>query len=187
MSATTSPRKDPTHPVTPTQPAEAFPHTFVGLTLGLAALLTLNTVLGPLGFGVIGYDLSASLDNQLAGLELVTVGLVVPGLVLGAVLTVRGRPAAPLIVVAPAAYAAYMFVQYVLGPEYASYSLTALFHLVITAVAGVAGVWVVGAVARARCVAAIAGPTVSTSRHRHSSRRDRSDSTRAGDGRERSG
>ncbi|RYU14110.1 hypothetical protein [Nocardioides iriomotensis] len=144
MSATTSPRKDRTHRVTPAPPHEAFPHSFVVLTLGLAALLTLNTVLGPLGFGLIDYDLSTSLDNQLAGLELVTVGLVVPGLVLGAVLTVRGRPAAPLIVVAPAAYAAYMFVQYVLGPEYAHYSVTALFHLVITGAAGVLGVWACG-------------------------------------------
>ena len=124
-----------------TQHRDAFPHSFVALTLGVAALLTLNTLLGPLAFGLIDYDLDATLDNQLAGLEIVTVGLVVPVLVVGAVLTVRARPAAPLVVVGPAAYAAYMFVQYVLGPEYSHYSLTALFHLVITAAAGGLGLW----------------------------------------------
>jgi hypothetical protein len=34
-----------------------------------------------------------------------------------------------------------MFVQYVLGPEYSHYSLAALFHVVVTAIAGSLGVW----------------------------------------------
>jgi hypothetical protein len=125
----------------PTDQARTAPRGLVDLTVALAALLTLNTRLGPLGFGAIDYDLDRTLDNQLLGLELVTVGLVVPALLLGAVLTARGRPAGPLAVVGPAGYAAYMFVQYVLGPEYASYSLTVLFHLLLTTVSGGLALW----------------------------------------------
>ena len=129
-----------THERPPDQSRTA-PRGLVELTVALAALLTLNTLLGPLGLGVFDYDLDRTLDNQLLGLELVTVGLVVPALLLGAVLIARGRPAGPLVVVVPAGYAAYMFVQYVLGPEYATYSLTVLFHVLLTSVAGGLALW----------------------------------------------
>jgi hypothetical protein len=147
-TSTSTPRERADRTAPTAQHTDAFPDSFVALTLGLAALLALNSVLGPLGAGLVDYDIGASLDNQLAGLELVTVGLVVPALVLGAVLTLRGRPAGPLVVVGPAAYAAYMFVQYVLGPEYSHYSLTVLFHVVVTATAGALGVWAWTLVAR---------------------------------------
>lgn len=117
------------------------PRGLVDLTVALAALLALNTLLGPLGLGIIDYELDRTLDNQLLGLELVTVGLVVPALLLGAALTARGRPAGPLVVVGPAGYAAYMFVQYVLGPEYSTYSLTVLFHVLVASVAGGLTLW----------------------------------------------
>ena len=80
-----------THELPPDQSRTA-PRGLVELTVALAASLTLNTLLGPLGLGVFDYDLDRTLDNQLLGLELVTVGLVVPALLLGAVLIARGRP-----------------------------------------------------------------------------------------------
>jgi hypothetical protein len=110
-----------------------------GFTAGLLVLagcLLANSVLGPLGTGALDYPISASMENQLRGLELVTVLLVVPWLVVTAVLARRGHPAAPLLAIGPAGYAAYMFVQYVLGPEYGAYSWAVLFHLGIASLAG---------------------------------------------------
>jgi hypothetical protein len=123
------------------QTTASSPRGLVDLTVVLAALLAINTVVGPLGVGAIDYGLDRTLDNQLLGLELVTVGLVMPALLLGAVLTARGRPAGPLVIVGPAGYAAYMFVQYVLGPEYADYSLTVLFHVLLTTLSGGLVLW----------------------------------------------
>ena len=109
---------------------------FAGGLLVLAGCLLANSVLGPLGTGALDYPISASMENQLRGLELVTVLLVVPWLVATAVLARRGHPAAPLLAIGSAGYAAYMFVQYVLGPEYGAYSWTVLFHLGIASLAG---------------------------------------------------
>ena len=109
--------------------------------LALAGALLANTVAGPLGTDLIDYRISQSMLNQLVGLEVVTVALVVPALVVAALLALREHPAAPLIAFGPSAYAAYMFVQYVLGPEYDHYSLTVVLHLAITSLAGVCTLW----------------------------------------------
>ena len=85
--------------------------------LALAAGLLPNTVAGPLSLGWIDYPISETMLNQLLGLELVTTFVVVPVLVCAGVLALRGNPAAPLVAVGPAAYTAYMFAQYVLGPS----------------------------------------------------------------------
>jgi hypothetical protein len=107
----------------------------------LAGLLALNTVLGPLGVGLIRYDFTDTIDNQLWGLEIVTVLLVVPVLVAAGLLSLRGRPVGPLLAIGPSAYATYMFVQYVLGPEYDHYSLTVLFHLALVTLSGALTLW----------------------------------------------
>jgi hypothetical protein len=111
-------------------------HGFEAGLLGLAGCLLVNSALGPLGTGAVNYPISPSMDNQLRGLELVTVLLVVPWLVAAAALARRGHPAAPLLAIGPAGYAAYMFVQYVLGPEYGAYSWIVLFHIGIASLAG---------------------------------------------------
>jgi hypothetical protein len=79
--------------------------------------------------------------NQLLGLEIVTVCLVVPVLVAAGVLAIRGQPLAPLLAIGPCGYAAYMFVQYVVGPEYTTYSFTVLAQTAITTLAGGLTVW----------------------------------------------
>lgn len=108
-----------------------------GLSLvGLAGLLVLNSVLGPLVTGVVDYPISDSLTNQLLGLEVVTLTLVVPWLLVVAVLTAREHPRAGLLSLGPTTYTAYMFVQYVLGPEYAAYSWTVLFQVAMVALSG---------------------------------------------------
>ena len=112
----------------------------VGL-FSLAAALLVNTALGPLGTEVIVYPITGTLLNQTLGLEAVTVGLVVPITFIAALLALRGHGAAPLLGFGPAAYSAYMFVQYVLGPEYERYTGAVLFQTVIFTLSGVLTVW----------------------------------------------
>ena len=92
----------------------------------LSAVLLLNSLLGPLVLGVVSYPITGSTENQLIGLELVTLFLVVPWAAVAGVAALRGHASAPVLGFAPAAYAAYMFVQYVLGPEYDRSSVTVL-------------------------------------------------------------
>ena len=109
-------------------------HTAFGLgMLGLTAVLLLNSALGPLGFDVIDYPISDSMRNQLIGLEIVTVFVVAPLGFAAAMLAIRRHHAAGLVAFGPAAYSAYMFIQYVLGPEYPSFNPVVLFDLVIFA------------------------------------------------------
>jgi len=104
--------------------------------VALAALMVLNGVLGPLLLGVVDYPISESMTNQLLGLEVVTLVLVVPWTVLAGVLALRQDPRAPLLALAPTSYIAYMFVQYVVGPEYGAYSWVVLFHVGLVALSG---------------------------------------------------
>ncbi len=104
---------------------------FAGGLFALGAALVVNTALGPLGTETIRYPISGTLLNQTIGLEAVTVGLVAPLTLTAGVLAARGHRAAPFLGFGPAAYAAYMFVQYVLGPEYDHYTSTILFHTAV--------------------------------------------------------
>ena len=110
-------------------------------SIGLAATLVLNTVLGPLGVGLIEYPLSDTLRNQLIGLEIVTVAMVVPLSVAAGILAFRNHRAAAALAFGPAAYTAYMFAQYVLGPEYAEYRAVILFQVAVFAFGVLLAVW----------------------------------------------
>jgi hypothetical protein len=104
--------------------------------VALAGLLVLNGLLGPLLLGVVDYPISASMTSQLLGLEVVTLALVVPWTAIAAALAFRRDSRAPLLALGPTSYTAYMFVQYVVGPEYGVYSWVVLFHVVVVALAG---------------------------------------------------
>ncbi len=114
---------------------------FAGTLFALATVLLANTVLGPLGSGAIEYPISGSLLNQVIGLEVVTVGLVVPLAAVAGVLALRGHRAAPLLGFGPASYAGYMFLQYVVGPEYSTYTAVAFFHTAIFTFSCGTAVW----------------------------------------------
>jgi len=109
---------------------------FAAALVALAGGLLANTTLGPLGLDRIDYRFSRSVLDQLVGLELVTVALVVPLALVAAGLSWRGRPVGPALAFGPAAYTAYMFAQYVLGPEYATYGPAVLGHLALFASGG---------------------------------------------------
>lgn len=109
--------------------------------LGLATLLLLNAGLGPIGLGWVDYPLPTTLYNQLLGLELVTVLVAVPVLVAAAVLARHGHPAAPIVGFGPCGYAAYMFAQYVVGPDRTVYTAAVVLHLVVFAASAGLTAW----------------------------------------------
>jgi hypothetical protein len=115
--------------------------TFGASLVALAVLLLANAVAGPAGLDLMAYPLPETLLNQLRGLELVTVLLVVPMLLFAARLARRGRPEASLVAVGPCGYTAYMFVQYVVGPSRTDYSGAVLLHLSVFALAATLTAW----------------------------------------------
>ena len=91
------------------------------LGIGLMALgvgMAVNSLLGPLVTDVIRYHVTTLLLNQTIGLDAVSLAVVAPLSVVAGVLLFRAHPAAPMLALAPAIYAAYMFPQYILGPDY---------------------------------------------------------------------
>lgn len=87
----------------------------VAVALGLAAV----ALLGPLATGAVEYRVTETLRNQTIGLDAVSLGLVAPLAVVAAVLVLRARPLGHALALPIGAYTSYMFVQYVVGPDYA--------------------------------------------------------------------
>jgi hypothetical protein len=111
------------------------------LLLGLAAALVVNTGAGPLGLDLVDYPISGTVRNQLLGLEVVTMALVVPWCVIAAIRAWQGKPDAAALAFAPAAYTLYMFVQYVLGPEYGNHRPVVLLQVAIVTLSGGLTLW----------------------------------------------
>lgn len=119
MSATLvrSDRSTATVRRTSAAPAAGYGWLGVGLFC-LGGGLALLSVLGPLISGVIDYRVTTTYRNETIGLDAVSLGLVAPGAVAVGVLALRRHASAPVLALGPAAYSAYMLVQYVLGPQY---------------------------------------------------------------------
>ena len=114
------------------------------LAIAILAMVVGNVatiVLGPLMSGVVQYPISESMLNQLLGLEVVTLAGAAPWSIWSARLCHRGDPRGPVLAIGPAAYTAYMFAQYVVGPEYDEYSVIALGHVALFSVALGVAVW----------------------------------------------
>ncbi len=139
--------EDITNPAVPETPPSAWAarepgsRSFALALFTLAAALVANTTLGPLGMEAISYPISGTLLNQVIGLELVSLALVVPLTLVAGVLSLRGHRSAAFLGLGPAAYSAYMFPQYVLGPEYPTYTVVALLHVAIFTLSGCIAVW----------------------------------------------
>lgn len=99
--------------------------------LALGAGLALNTLLGPLVVNAVDYPFSETVYNETLGLEAVSLLLVAPLAVIAGLLALRGHPAATVVALGPAGYAAYMLVQYVVGPQYPTYQPVILLHLAL--------------------------------------------------------
>jgi hypothetical protein len=117
------------------------PRSFGVLVLALAAALVANSAIGPLGAELVDYPLSGTLRNQLIGLEVVTVTLVVPWCAVAGLRGLKGKPDAAVLAFGPSAYTVYMFVQYVLGPQYGEYRAVVLFHLAVVTLSGGLTLW----------------------------------------------
>lgn len=89
--------------------------------LALAATLVANSVLGPLLFDVIDYPVSTTMRNQTIGLDAANLAVVAPACAVVGWLALRGNRWAPLLALGPTTYAAYMFIQYIAGPDHAKY------------------------------------------------------------------
>ena len=121
-------------------------HRWLGIGLiALGAGLVVSSILGPLVFGVIDYPLSETLLNQAIGLDAVSLALVAPVSALAGVLVLRGNGAGPVLGFGPAAYAWYMFLQFVVGPEYAYYPGALSLHLGLFTLSGLVAVAAWGA------------------------------------------
>jgi hypothetical protein len=104
--------------------------------IAMGAGLAANSLLGPLLADVIEYPLSETLLHQTMGLEAVSLVLVAPWAIVAGVLALRGHHAAPILALGPAAYVAYMFVQYIVGPEYLVYPGVLGLHMTLFVVSG---------------------------------------------------
>jgi len=84
----------------------------------LAAGVGTATVLGPLVVGAIDYRTSDTTLNQIMGGDLAGLALVVPVALMAALLVWRGHRAGPVLALAPALWATYMYAQLIVGQEY---------------------------------------------------------------------
>jgi len=89
------------------------------IVLGL--LIATSSILGPLVLGIVTFHVSAGAEAQLVGGEVVSLFIVAPLAVIAGVLWWRGSALAPTLALGPAAYSLYMYVQYVVGPQYERY------------------------------------------------------------------
>lgn len=86
----------------------------------LAGGIAATALLGPLVSGAIRYHVTDDVLNQVMGGDLVSLVLIAPVCVAAGVLAVRGNPAAPVVAIGPAAFAAYTSAQLALGGEFAA-------------------------------------------------------------------
>jgi hypothetical protein len=134
------------HPARPLDDRRGGDRTLALLLAALSAAIATNSLLGPLLADAIDYRLSVTMRNQLIGLDAVSLALVVPLCLVAAVLVWRGRASGTVLAVGPATYAAYMFVQYVVGPSYLTYPRALPLHL---------GIFVLSGITAARAVASV--------------------------------
>ncbi len=102
-------------------------------TAALGVAIAANSLLGPLALDTIDYPVSESMRNQTIGLDLANLVVVAPLAVLVGVLALRGHRLAPLLALGPTTYAAYMFAQYVAGPDHLMYPRVLVLQLAIFA------------------------------------------------------
>jgi hypothetical protein len=96
------------------------PLTGLGL-LVLGAGIAASAALGPLVLGVIDFRVSEDMENQLLGGEVVSLLVAAPLAAVAGALWLRGHRLAPALAIGPGLYAVYLYVQFILGPEYDRY------------------------------------------------------------------
>jgi hypothetical protein len=87
----------------------------------LGAGIAASGLLGPLVTGAIEFRVSETMENQLVGGEIISLAVAAPLAIVAGVLWLRGHRLAPVLALGPALYSIYMYVQYVIGPDYTRY------------------------------------------------------------------
>lgn len=97
-------------------------HRLAGLaSVALGGGIALTALLGPLWLGVIRQHIAPDIENQVVGADAVSLLVVAPLAVAGGWLWWREHRLAPAVTFGPAAYAAYIYFQYIAGSEFARY------------------------------------------------------------------
>ena len=91
------------------------------LLILLGLLVAASALLGPLVFGVVRFHVSPSAETQLLGGEVVSLIVVAPLAIIAGALWLRGNPLAPALALGPSVYSLYMYVQFIIGPDYTRY------------------------------------------------------------------
>lgn len=87
----------------------------------LGVLIAVSAVLGPLVLGIVRFHTSQSAIDQLVGGEVVSLLVAAPLAIVSGALWLRGNRLAPVLSIGPSAYSLYMYVQYIVGPQYERY------------------------------------------------------------------
>lgn len=107
--------------------------------LALGVGLAVNSLLGPFVADVIDYPLSETLINQTIGLDAYSLLVVAPLAAVAGLLALRDHAAAPVVVVGLAGYAAYMLLQYIVGPAWGEIPGVLGLQLALLVIAGWVG------------------------------------------------
>lgn len=107
--------------------------------LALGVGLAVNSLLGPFVADVIEYPLSETLINQTIGLDAYSLLVVAPLAAVAGLLALRDHAAAPVVVVGLAGYAAYMLLQYIVGPAWGEIPGVLGLQLALLVIAGWVG------------------------------------------------
>lgn len=87
-------------------------------SIALGAGVAAASLLGPLVGGVIEYHVPEDVLNQVMGADAAALALVAPVAIVAGILALRGHPAAPVLALGPAVFAAYTYAQLALGGEF---------------------------------------------------------------------
>ncbi len=121
-------RSKPQHRAASVAPASRQVIPSVGL-VAIALGLIANSVAGPLLIDAVDYPISESMRNQTIGLDAAALFLFAPACLIAATMAWRGHRLAPVLTVSLGSYVAYIFVQYLVGPQFEHYPATLLLHL----------------------------------------------------------
>ncbi|HEX6256018.1 MAG TPA: hypothetical protein VFZ70_09425 [Euzebyales bacterium] len=88
------------------------------LVAALGVGVAVASMLGPLVFDVLRYRTSDTTLNQVMGGDLAGLVVVAPTALAAGVLLWRGHRAGPVVALAPALWAVYMYAQLIVGQEY---------------------------------------------------------------------
>lgn len=92
----------------------------IGLIV-LGAGVATSSILGPFVADAIRYHTSADMVNQVIGGDIVALFLVAPVSIFAGILALQGHPAAPVVAIGPAIFAAYTYTQLALGGDFLGY------------------------------------------------------------------